>query len=104
MEEESPKKMTNNCNPERSTAVGTLWIDHTDKVMMQYYHQSEDTNINLTFNVKQLIVLFLTEFANFKKLRFIYLNLERQLQHGSVFQVSKVSLGYSILKKELENI
>ena len=97
--------MTNNCNPERSTAVGTLWIDHTDKVMMQYnYHQSEDTNINLTFNVKQLIVLFLTEFANFKKLRFIYLNLEQQLQHGSVFQVSKVSLGYSILKNELENI
>lgn len=77
----------------------------TDKVMMQYYHQSEDTNISLTFNVKQLILylLFLTEFANFKKLRFIYLNLEQQLQHGSVFQVSKVSLGYSILKKELEN-
>ena len=73
--------------------------------MMQYYHQSEDTNISLTFNVKQLILylLFLTEFANFKKLRFIYLNLEQQLQHGSVFQVSKVSLGYSILKKELEN-
>lgn len=94
--------MTNNCKPERSAtaAVGTLWIDHTDKVMMQYYHQSEDTNINLTFNVKQLILylLFLTEFANFKKLRFIYLNLEQQLQHGSVFQVSKVSLGYSILK------
>ena len=43
--------MINNSKPERSTAVGTLWIDHTDKVKMQ----SEERNSNLTFYVKQLI-------------------------------------------------